>query len=122
MATRVRVAWRRLGSSEPVKIGAVPVLVAVVALFFVFPWLPEPSPAGAALERYSPEHDGGSLLIKSYDANGRPISTQSQNLATIPDLRAFTERARPSGPSSKKPTVPLQTWNTPRSWSHAGGR
>ena len=66
-------------------------LVLAVALFFVFPWLPEPSPAGAALERDSPEHDGGSLLIENYDADGGLISTESQNLAVIPDLRAFTE-------------------------------
>ncbi len=69
-------------------------LVLVVALFFVFPWLPEPSPAGAALERYSPEHDGGSILLKTYDAEGKLISTESQNLAVIPDLRAFTESRR----------------------------
>jgi outer membrane protein assembly factor BamB len=62
-----------------------------VALFFVFPWLPEPSPGGAALERYSPAHDGGSLLLESYDAGGRLVSTESQNLAMIPDLRSFSE-------------------------------
>ena len=66
-------------------------LVLLVALFFVFPWLPEPSPAGAALERYAPEHDGGSILVKNFDADGGLISTESQNLATIPDLRTFTE-------------------------------
>ena len=91
---RIRGAWRRLGSSELIKTGAVPVLVLVVALFFVFPWLPAPSPAGAALERYSPEHDGGSFLLKNFDAEGRLISTESQNLAVIPDLRAFTESRR----------------------------
>jgi outer membrane protein assembly factor BamB len=67
------------------------VLVLVVALFFVFPWLPEPSPGGDALERYSPTRDGGSLLIRNYDADGKLISTESQNLAMIPDLRSFTE-------------------------------
>jgi outer membrane protein assembly factor BamB len=82
---------RRLGSSEPVRIGAVPVLVLVMAFFFAFPWLPEPTPGGAALERYSPERDGASLLLETYDGGGRLISTESQNLATIPDLRAFTE-------------------------------
>ena len=46
---------------------------------------------GAALERYAPEHDGGSILVKNFDADGRLISTESQNLAIIPDLRAFTE-------------------------------
>ena len=66
-------------------------LVLVVALFFVFPWLPEPSPAGAALERYAPEQDGGSILVKHFDADGGLISTESQNLASIPDLRTFTE-------------------------------
>jgi outer membrane protein assembly factor BamB len=89
--TGVRGVWRRLGSSGLVRVGAVPVLVLVVALFFVFPWLPEPSPAGAALERYAPEQDGGSILVKKFDADGKLISTESQNLATIPDLRTFTE-------------------------------
>lgn len=91
MVTSVKGIWRRLGSSEPIRVGAVPVLVLVVALFFVFPWLPEPSAGGAALERYSPARDGGSLLIKSYDVDGGLISTESQNLAIIPDLRSFTE-------------------------------
>ncbi len=72
-------------------------LVIVVALFFVFPWLPEPSPAGVALERYAPEHDGGSTLVKSFDADGGLISTESQNLATIPDLRTFTELGKDVG-------------------------
>ena len=66
-------------------------LVLAVGLFFVFPWLPEPSPAGATLERYAPDHDGGSILVKNFDADGELISTESQNLATIPDLRTFTE-------------------------------
>jgi hypothetical protein len=70
------------------------VLVLAVALFFVSPWLPEPSPAGAALERYSPEYDGGSLLIENYDADGALVSTESQNLATIPDLRMFSESSQ----------------------------
>src|SRR5215218_3776122 len=74
--------------------GAVPVLVLAVALFFVFPWLPEPSPAGATLERYSPEYDGGSLLIENYDADGALVSTESQNLATITDLRMFSESSQ----------------------------
>ena len=91
MVSGVKGALSRLGSLEPVRVGAVPVLVLVVALFFVFPWLPEPSPAGAALERYSPEHDGGSILLENFDADGRLLSTESQNLAVIPDLRAFTE-------------------------------
>lgn len=91
MVTGVKGIWRHLGSSEPLRVGAVPVLVLVVALFFVFPWLPEPSAGGAALERYSPARDGGSLLIESHDADGRLISTESQNLAMIPDLRSFTE-------------------------------
>ncbi|MBA2535587.1 MAG: hypothetical protein H0V21_11315, partial [Rubrobacter sp.] len=91
MIAGVKGIWRRLGSSEPIRVGAVPVLVLVVALFFVFPWLPEPSAGGAALERYSPARDGGSLLIQSYDADGGLISTESQNLAMIPDLRSFTE-------------------------------
>ncbi len=69
----------------------IPVLVLLVAFFFVFPWLPEPSPAGDALERYSPARDGGSLLIRNYDAGGGLISTESQNLGMIPDLRSFTE-------------------------------
>jgi outer membrane protein assembly factor BamB len=69
-------------------------LVLVVAVFFAFPWLPEPSPAGAALERYSPTRDGGSLLIETYDADGKRVSTESQNLAMIPDLRAFTESSQ----------------------------
>ncbi|HJQ29015.1 MAG TPA: PQQ-binding-like beta-propeller repeat protein [Rubrobacter sp.] len=81
----------RLGSSEPIRIGAVPVLVLVMAFFFAFPWLPEPSPGGAALDRYSPARDGASLLVESYDKDGRLISTESQNLAMIPDLRTFTE-------------------------------
>jgi outer membrane protein assembly factor BamB len=89
--TDVRGLWRRLVSSGPVRVGAVPVLVLAVGLFFLFPWLPEPSPAGAALERYAPEQDGGSILVKHYDADGGLISTESQNLATIPDLRTFTE-------------------------------
>jgi len=80
----------RLPGSRFIKLAAVPALVLFVALFFAFPWLPEPSPAGAALERYSPTRDGGSLLIESYDADDRPISTESQNLAVIPDLRAFS--------------------------------
>jgi hypothetical protein len=91
MVTGVRGAWRRLGTFGPVRVGAVPVLVLAVALFFVFPWLPEPSPAGAALERYSPEHDGDSILVRNFDADGSLISTESQNLAAVPDLRAFTE-------------------------------
>jgi outer membrane protein assembly factor BamB len=62
-----------------------------MAFFFAFPWLPEPSPGGAALDRYSPASDGASLLIESYDKEGRLISTESQNLAMIPDLRSFTE-------------------------------
>ena len=66
-------------------------LVLVVGLFFVFPWLPEPSPAGSALERYSPGQNGGSVLVENFDADGRLVSTESQNLAAIPDLRAFTE-------------------------------
>ena len=66
-------------------------LVLVVGLFFVFPWLPEPSPAGSALERYSPGQNGGSVLVEKFDAKGRLVSTESQNTATIPDLRTFTE-------------------------------
>ena len=62
-----------------------------MAIFFAFPWLPEPSPGGAELERYSPASDGASRLVKSYDASGNLISTESQNLAMIPDLRSFTE-------------------------------
>jgi hypothetical protein len=58
---------------------AVPVLVLVVALFFAFSWLPEPTSAGAALERYSPEHDGGSLLVENYDGDAKLVSTESQN-------------------------------------------
>src|ERR671916_2018935 len=85
------MAWHRLSSSEPVRVGALPLLVLTVALFFVCPWLPEPSPGGAALEAYSPAHDGGSLLLESYDAGGRLVSTESQNLEMIPDLRAFSE-------------------------------
>jgi outer membrane protein assembly factor BamB len=89
--TGVRGVWRRLGASGPVRVGVIPVLVLAVALFFVFPWLPEPSPAGAALEHYAPEHDGGSILVEKFDADGELIATESQNLATIPDLRSFTE-------------------------------
>ena len=81
----------RISNSRFISVGAIPVLVLVVGLFFVFPWLPEPSPAGAALERYSPEQDGGSVLVENFDADGRLISTESQNLAVVPDLRAFTE-------------------------------
>jgi outer membrane protein assembly factor BamB len=89
--------WRRLRSSGLVRVGAIPVLVLLVALFFVFPWLPEPPPAGAALERYAPEHDGGSILVKNFDAKGELVSTESQNLATIPDLRTFTELGKDIG-------------------------
>ena len=81
----------RILRSEVIRVGAVPVLVLLVALFFVFPWLPEPSPAGSALERYSPEQDGGSFLIENFDADGGLVSTESQNLAVVPDLRTFTE-------------------------------
>jgi outer membrane protein assembly factor BamB len=77
--------------SELLRVGTVPVLVLVAALFCVFPWLPEPSPAGAGLERYSPQQDGGSFLIENSDADGELVSTESQNLAVIPDLRTFTE-------------------------------
>jgi outer membrane protein assembly factor BamB len=91
MVSGAKSAWRRLGSSEPVRVGAVPVLVLVVGLFFVFPWLPDPSPAGSALERYSPEQNGGSVLVETFNADGKLVSTESQNLATIPDLRSFTE-------------------------------
>ena len=66
-------------------------LVLAMAFFFAFPWLPEPSLGGAALGRYSPAHDGASLLVESYDKGGRLISTESQNLAMIPALRSFTE-------------------------------
>jgi len=89
--TGLRGLWRRLGASGPVRVGAVPFLVLAVALFFVFPWLPEPSPAGATLDRYSPTHDGGSILLENVDAEGKLVSRESQNLATIPDLRTFTE-------------------------------
>jgi outer membrane protein assembly factor BamB len=81
----------RVPNSEFLRVAAIPVLVLAVGFFFVFPWLPDPSPAGSALERYAPEHDGGSILIKNFDADGELISTESQNLATIPDLRTFTE-------------------------------
>ncbi|MBD0254060.1 MAG: hypothetical protein ICV31_06135, partial [Rubrobacter sp.] len=91
MVTGVKGAWRRLGSYEPIRVGVIPVLVLLVAFFFVFPWLPEPSPAGDALERYSPARDGRSLLIRNYDAGGGLISTESQNLGMIPDLRSFTD-------------------------------
>ncbi|HET7272041.1 MAG TPA: hypothetical protein VFI90_13260, partial [Rubrobacter sp.] len=66
-------------------------LLLVMAFFFAFPWLPESSPGGSALARYSPVHDGASLLVETYDSDGRLISTESQNLAMIPDLRSFTE-------------------------------
>lgn len=69
----------------------IPVLVLVVALFFVFPWLPELSPGGGAIELYSPVHDGDAILIQSYNGDGKSTSTESQNLAMIPDLRSFTE-------------------------------
>lgn len=91
MLTRLRGASRRLRSSEPVRLSVVPVLVFAVALFFVFPWLSAPSAGGTALERYSPVHDGGSLLLRTYDAEGKLVSTEGQNLAMIPDLRSFTE-------------------------------
>ena len=65
--------------SELLRVGTVPVLVLVAALFFVFPWLPEPSPAGTGLERYSPQQDGGSFLIENSDADGELVSTESQN-------------------------------------------
>ena len=78
-------------TSRFIRVGAVPLLVLAAGLFFVFPWLPEPSPAGDALERYSPEHDGSSTLVENLDADGELISTESQNLAVVPDLRAFTE-------------------------------
>ena len=94
MVTGVKGVLRRLGSLETVRVGALPLLVFVVALFFAFPWLPEPSPAGAALERYSPTRDGGSLLIETHDGDGKSVSTESQNLAMIPDLRAFTESSQ----------------------------
>lgn len=84
----------QLHNSNFIKVGAVPALVLVVALFFAFPWLPEPSPAGAALERYSPARDGGSLLMQNYNADDRLISTESQNLVMIPDLRAFAETSQ----------------------------
>lgn len=84
-------AWGRSGVFESLEIVAVPVLVLAMALFFSFPWLPEPSPGGAALERYSPARDGASRLVESYDASGALVSTESQNLAMIPDLRSFTE-------------------------------
>ena len=86
-----KTPWRRLGSSEPLKIGTIPVLVLGIAFFFAFPWLSEPSAGGGALERYSPLRDGASLLVESYDADGRLVSTESQNLAMIPDLRSFAE-------------------------------
>ena len=92
--TDVKALWHRLGSSEAVKVGAVPALVLVAALFFAFPWLPEPTPAGIALERYSPVRDGGSLLMENRDADGESVSIESQNLVMIPDLRAFTESSR----------------------------
>ena len=94
MSAGVKGLWRRLDSLEAVRVGALPLLVLVVALFFAFPWLPEPSPAGPALERYSPTRDGGSLLIEAYDADGKQVSTESQNLAMIPDLRSFTESSQ----------------------------
>ena len=81
----------KTGPIEYLKIGAIPALVLALALFFALPWVPEPSPGGAALERYSPARDGASLLMKTYDADGALISTESQNLATIPSLRSFTE-------------------------------
>ncbi len=57
--------------------------------FFAFPWPSKPSAGGAALERYSPVGDGGSLLVENYDADDRFVSTESQNLAMTPDLRSF---------------------------------
>ncbi|MEW6635903.1 MAG: PQQ-binding-like beta-propeller repeat protein [Actinomycetota bacterium] len=72
------------------KIRVLPVLVSVVALFFLVPWMPEP-PAGGALDRYSPVRDGGSSLVETYGPDGRLLSTESQNLAVIPPLRSFVE-------------------------------
>ena len=59
-----------------------------MTIFFTFPWLSEPSAGGAALERYSPLRDGASLLVESYDADGRLVSTGdpsgTQRLAEAP--------------------------------------
>lgn len=87
--TAGRISRRTLGGGVATLV--LSVALATVALAFAWPWLPRAPAGGAALERYAPQGDGDSLLIKQSGPDGEPASWESRNLAVVPGLRAFTE-------------------------------
>lgn len=101
MATGV-ASWSRRPLDGRGAAATISLAVAVAALAFAWPWL-SPTTAGGGLERYAPERDGASMLIRNYGPEGRMVSWESRNLAFVPDLRAMNDLRRAQQVAIQKP-------------------
>ena len=82
---------------ETIATTALYAVVVAVVVAFASPWLTRPDPAGPALERYAPVHDGAATLLAKLDASGQVQSWTSQSSARTPWLGLFSEmRKAPS--------------------------
>ena len=72
------------------------VFVTAVGIAFAQPWLPWRGPAGATLDRYLPVTNGDARLMGVYDAGGKLVGWNSQNVAVLPSLRGIAYDLRPA--------------------------
>jgi outer membrane protein assembly factor BamB len=76
---------------EALTLSAVLIVMLVVAVLFLVPWLPRPTPGGDWIATYVPLTDGDARLMLRRDGQGSTVGWMAQNTRLIAGLRVYTD-------------------------------